>query len=130
MDYRVTTVGYMKLNTLGTSTVLEVGDSEKLTPFNYTIAVQREQAIFIQNEFRFSDYSLFSRPLLDPVIHESLSMKRTNVSPNIRVDRINMFLVNSSSIAHIGSSDNLIAQSRIKHIRHLLRERPAAPAAT
>ncbi|WP_282935843.1 spore germination protein GerPE [Paenibacillus sp. RC67] len=126
MDRRVSTVGYLKVNTLGTATVLEVGDSDQLTPFNYTIAVQREKAIFVQNEFRFSDYSLFSRHLLDPIIDESLYMKRTNVTPNITVNKINIFLVSSSSIAHIGSSENLLAQSRIKHIRHLLKERPAA----
>ncbi|WP_028552806.1 spore germination protein GerPE [Paenibacillus sp. UNC451MF] len=124
MDQRVSTVGYLKINTLGVATVLEIGDSDQLTPFNYTIAVQREKAIFIQNEFRFSDYSLFSRSLLVPIINENIYMSRVNETPNITVNKINMFLASSSSIFHIGSSDNLQAQSRIKHIRHLLKERP------
>lgn len=128
MQKRISAVGKIKINTVGASTIFEVGDSRQLMPFNYTIAVQREKSIYIQSEFNFSDYQIFARPLLQPVVDEPLRMTRTNGSPNIVVKDINVFITSSSSIAHIGSSEELTAQSRIKHVRHLLREEPAKPS--
>ncbi|MFD0682152.1 MULTISPECIES: spore germination protein GerPE [unclassified Paenibacillus] len=124
MNKRISTVGIISVNTLGEATVFEVGDSETIAPFNYVIAVQREKAIFLESEFDFSDYAIFSIPLEPPEINENLTMTRINESPNIVVHKISVFLVSSSSVVHIGSSQTLNAESRIKHIRHLLRERP------
>jgi spore germination protein PE len=109
---------------VGIDTVLEVGDSQQLTPVNYTIAVQREKAIFFENEIDFSEYEIFSRPLAQPVIHENFRMTRINETSHIVVHKADVFLLSSAAIVHVGSSQKLYAQSRIKHIRHLLREKP------
>lgn len=124
MNNRISSVGKIKINTVGSASALEIGDSEQMTPLNYTIAIQREKAIFIQNEIRFGQFDFFSKPFLQPVIHEPVRMNVSDDGSPIAVKQIKLFLVSSSSIVHIGSSQKLNAQSRIKHIRHLLREEP------
>ncbi|WP_171655594.1 spore germination protein GerPE [Paenibacillus foliorum] len=124
MNNRISSIGTIKINTVGEATVFEVGDSENMAPFNYAIAVQREKAIFLEKEFDFSEYAIFSIPLEAPVIDENVQLMRINESPHIVVNKISVFLVSASAIVHIGSSETLYAQSRIKHIRHLLKERP------
>ncbi|MCS7464411.1 spore germination protein GerPE [Paenibacillus doosanensis] len=124
MQQRISCVGTLHVNTVGDVTALEVGDTERLSPSNYTIAVQREKAIFLESEFDFADYNIFYQPLIPPDPREPLIMNRINMCPNITVRKVNVFLTSASAIVHIGSSQSLKAQSRIKHIRHLLRERP------
>lgn len=126
MSNRISSVGKMKINTVGAATVAEIGDSKQLTPINYTIAVQRERAVFLEQEFDFVDYSVFTRPLLQPIVDEYVQMTRIQRCPYIVVQDINLFITSSSSIVHIGSSEQLNSQSRIKHIRHLLREEPTS----
>ncbi|OXM86998.1 spore germination protein GerPE [Paenibacillus rigui] len=125
LNRRISSVGAIKVNTVGTSTTMEIGDSKQLAPLNFTIAVQRERAVYLQNEFDFSEYTLFSIPLVQPVVTESFQLTRLSTTPYIVVQDVNVFITSSSSIVHIGSSGQLNAQSRIKHIRHLLREKPA-----
>lgn len=124
MNDRVSIIGTINVNMVEEATVLQIGDSTEITPFNYTIAVQRERAIFIQSEFDFSDYSLFSRPLVQPVVNEPIRIVRINESPRIDVHHVHTFRVSSSAVVHIGSSERLKSETRIKHVRHLLREEP------
>ncbi|UVI33292.1 spore germination protein GerPE [Paenibacillus spongiae] len=121
---RISSVGHIRITDIGITTVAEIGDSERIMPANYVIAVQRERAIFFQNEFSFLDWEIFFRPIVQPVVNENIKMTTINESPVIGVRNIDLFSVSSSAVFHIGSSDSLKAETRIKHIRHLLRERP------
>ncbi|MCL6606346.1 MAG: spore germination protein GerPE [Paenibacillus sp.] len=121
MASRVSSVGDIRITDV--SSVLEVGDSESITPVNHTIAVQRERAIFFQNEFNFRDYAIFFRPIAEQVLNENIRMTTTNEF-SIDVKKMEIFSVSASGVIHIGSSGFLRAESRIKHIRHLLREKP------
>jgi spore germination protein PE len=121
---RTSAVGNIRINTVGSTSMLEIGDSKQMNLVNGTIAVQREKAIFWQNEFDFSDYRIFSIPLVQPVVHENMTFNVINQVPEITVNRVEVFLLSSSSTLHVGSSGSLNAQARIKHIRHLLKEGP------
>ena len=125
MNPRISNVGSIHVTVVGNPAVFEIGDSQQLNPCSYAIAVQRQQAIFREAEFNFRDYPLFSRRLLRPVVHEDIRIRTINDSPEIRVDKIKIFSVSSSSIIHLGSSQTLITDSRIKNIRHVFQERPA-----
>lgn len=122
MASRVSSVGRIRITDV--SSCLEIGDSEQITPVNHVIAVQREKVIFFQNEFNFRDYAIFFRPMAIPVVNENIRMTTTNESSVIGVKNIEIFSVSSSGVVQIGSSEALRSESRIKHIRHLLRERP------
>ncbi|RCW51248.1 spore germination protein GerPE [Paenibacillus prosopidis] len=124
MTNRVSSVGHIQVTDSGSTTTLEIGDSEYITPLNHIIAVQREKAVFFQNEFNFRDYAIFFRPISQTVLNEDIRMTTTNKCSVISVLKIDIFAISVSGVVHIGSSETLRAESRIKNIRHLLRERP------
>lgn len=124
MNGRLSVVGTLNINTVSNTTVLEIGDSEDIAPINYTLAVQREKAIFWENEFDFSDYTIFSRAFPQPVANEPITITRIQECPQINVHHIRVFILLFSAVTHIGSSERLNSETRIKHVRHLLRESP------
>ena len=124
MHKRMTSVQSVKLTELGSTSVLEIGDSKMITPTSRAIAVQRERAIFLMNEFNFRNFPIFSIPLIQPAVEEHMEMTTFQEQTYIQVDEIEIFSTTASSIIHLGSSERLHADSRIKHIRHFLREKP------
>ncbi|MEW9700210.1 spore germination protein GerPE [Paenibacillus sp. SI8] len=122
MSNRITSVGSFKNSVTDNISVVQIGDSEKFIPLIYSIAVQREKAIFYDNEFNYRDYTLFSRSLSHPVITENITMTRMNETPVIQAGDIYIFRITGSSLAQLGSSGIMKAEVRIKNIRHLLRE--------
>lgn len=122
MEKRVTSIQDVKLTELGSTSVFEIGDSEIITPLSKAIALQRERAVFIMNELSFHDFSIFSVPIVQPTVEENLTMTTFHNQSQIQIKEIEIFSVTSSSIVHLGSSELLHADSRIKHIRHFLRE--------
>ena len=125
MQKRVTSVQHIKMTEIGTSAVLEIGDSEVITPMSNAIAVQRERAIFIMIEFGFHDFSIFSIPIIQPAVEEHIEMTTFHQQTQIQVEEVEIFSATFSSVVHLGSSGLLHADSRIKHIRHFLRDKPA-----
>lgn len=124
MTCRISSVGQIRITDIGSTTAFEIGDSEQITPLTHIIAVQREKAVFFQNEFNFRDYAIFFRPISQALLNEEIRMTTINESNVINVQKIEIFSTSSSGVVHIGSSETMRAESRIKNIRHLLRERP------
>lgn len=102
--------------------VVEIGDCERLAPVTRALSVHRERAIFGTNEFAIGDFPGFTRPVPHPIAPERISIHRVQQEPHIRVGRIRIVAMSSSCIVQVGSSRDLVAESRIKHIRHLFRE--------
>ncbi|HUC92230.1 MAG TPA: spore germination protein GerPE [Paenibacillus sp.] len=125
MNSRISSVGQISNTFTDTTSSIEIGDTVKFAPVTHGVLVQREKAVFFDHEFNLKDYSIFFRPLLQPVVTENITMTRINESPVIQVQKINIFRVLGCSIAHLGSSQMTKAESRSKAIRHLLRERPS-----
>jgi spore germination protein PE len=123
MNNRISSIGHISATAVDDSSIIEIGDTVEITPVNHVIAVQRERAIFFENEFNFMDYSMFARPLVQLVVKEDIALTRINESPVIQVKNINILRVLGSSLVHLGSSQMMKAEARIKNIRHLLRER-------
>lgn len=126
MIKRVSSVQNVKMTEIGTSAVLEIGDSELITPSSKAIAIQRERAIFSMNEIHFHNFPIFSIPIIQPIIEENIEIVFQHDQPQIVVEDIEIFSTTSSSIVHLGSSTLLQADSRIKHIRHFLRDKKEA----
>ncbi len=105
------------------SSVIEIGDSEHLDAIANILAVQRDKAIFYETEFEFNDYTAFSEPLPLPEDCEPITIQTFHENPTIRVDKVNVSFVAASSVIHIGSSECVELETRVKNIRHLVRER-------
>lgn len=127
MEKRTSSVQNVKLTTLSTGTIFEIGDSKEITPVSQAIAIQRERAIFHVNELHFQDFFVFSMPIPQPIADQSVEMIRVNESPYIQVGYIDLFSISSSAVVHLGSSETLQADSRIKHIRHLFERKEQTP---
>lgn len=105
------------------SSVLQVGDSEKVDAISYVLAVQRDKAIFFENEFLFHDYSAFFEPLPLPADQEPFTLTTFHETPSIRVDKVNVSFAAASAVVHIGSSECVELETRVKNIRHLVRDK-------
>lgn len=117
---RLSTVNNIYVNSVGLGSVVQFGDSTNLRPFSRALAVQREKQFFIGNEGNFEDYPVFTKPLRQPYFYERINMVEHNVKPVIKVNNIKVTALSASAILHVGSTDHISAESRVKHIRQLL----------
>lgn len=120
---RTSYVNSIQVDTVAFSSIIQLGDSSSIQGFSRALAVQREAELFFGNEGNFSLYPVFSEPILMPPITENLSVEMNNTfSSCIKVNDINIIGISSSSLLHIGNSQNVQMELRIKHIRQLLSE--------
>ena len=119
---RVSNVGSVTVTSISFSSILEIGDSKQITPFSQALAVKREYPLFFSNEGNFGEFSVFTRPIANVPITETLNMAVFNENPRIDVDHVRVLGIASSSVVQIGNTDIIKAESRIKHIRQLQRQ--------
>lgn len=117
---RLSKVNNIYVNSLGLGSVVQIGDSTNLRPFSRALAVQRETQLFYGNEGRFEEYPVFTKPLRQPYFYEKLNMIQNNIKPTIRVNNIKVTAVSASGIVHVGSTQHISSESRVKHIRQML----------
>jgi spore germination protein PE len=123
MNRRVTSIDSLTHLSVDASSVIQIGDSDQIRSCSVILAVQREKAVFFENEFNFQDYAFFSEPIPKPHLSESIRLTTCKEAPVIRVHKVNVPFVAASSVIHIGSSDRITSEARVKNIRHLLREK-------
>jgi spore germination protein PE len=100
------------------SSICQIGDSSHLEAEVKVLAVQREYPLFFGQEGNFQDYLTFTEEI--PVAPlEFVNMNTIHESPAIKVNRINITGISSSSLAHIGSTETFSAESRVLNIRQL-----------
>lgn len=116
---RTSIVDTISLKSLSYASVLEIGDTERITPLSKALAVQREKELFFGNEGSFAAYPIFSKNIPLPTIYERITLKRDNQNPYIKVGDLDVRGASSSAVIHIGSTKEIRAESRVKHIRQL-----------
>lgn len=87
--------------------------------FSRALAVQREADVFFAEEGNFSNYRVFSEPIPFLPITEKMSLSTHNSLPLIKVNTISILAMSSSAILHVGNSENVSLEARVKHIRQL-----------
>lgn len=102
------------------ASIIQVGDSSKIYSFSRALAVQRESEIFFGNEGNYNVYPIFSEPIPLPVIDEDVNYIQHHLNPLIKVNKIMIAGISSSSSLHVGSSQNVSLETRIEHVRQLL----------
>lgn len=120
MMQRSSYVDHINVKSIFFSSTLQLGDSCIINGFSRALAVQREVEIFYGNEGDFSAYSTFSEPIPLPLITENISFRSHHLNPMIKVNKLNVKGVSSASILHVGNSNHVSMEARIKHIRQLL----------
>jgi len=119
MLQRTSFVDYIKNTNLAFSSLIQLGDSNSIYNFSRALAVQREVEFFHEDEGHFGSYSTFTKPISFAPITENIQMVRHNLKPLIKVGKIDILGISSSSALHVGNTCHLINESRVKHIRHL-----------
>lgn len=119
---RISHVQQLKITSLSLSSVTQIGDSKMINGLSRALAVQREDEIFFTHEGDYSLYPIFSEHIPLPLIREDIHFQKINLQPCIRVPHIKINGVSTSSVVHIGNSEKIYMESRVKHIRHLKDE--------
>jgi spore germination protein PE len=120
MFHRTSCVDQIYVNTISFSSFLQIGDSSIINGFSRALAVQRETDTFYSNEGNFSAYRVFSKPIPFTPVHEPFSYQTFNDHPIIKVGKIDVLGISSSSLLHVGNSKHISMEARVKHIRQLL----------
>lgn len=119
MPKRISIVNTTRVASIALSSVFQIGDSTQITQRSQALAVQRQRQFFYGREGNLNAFTIFTTeiPKLDPI--EDIVVQRYNHVSFIKVDRINIKSVSAASVYHIGSTTNIDAETRIKHIRQL-----------
>lgn len=120
MLQRTSYIDALNVKIIAFSSILQLGDSCIINGFSRALAVHREAEVFFGNEGSFTAYPIFSGPIPFLPITEEFSYLSHHLNPVIKVQKINILGISSSSILHVGNSQNVYMEARIKHIRHLL----------
>lgn len=120
MLQRSSVVNNIKVNSAIFSSSIQLGDSRIINGYSRALAVQREADVFFINEGNFSNYRTFSEPIPLLPITEKLSLITHNSLPLIKVNTLSIIAMSSSAILHVGNSENVSLEVRVKHIRQLL----------
>ncbi|KIQ95712.1 putative spore germination protein gerPE [Anoxybacillus thermarum] len=120
---RLSVVHLLRANAVVFSSVVQVGDSQHIRLSGRAVAVQRQFEYVDSNEFPLV-FPIFTKPIpLPPVDHEHVCRHTLHDCPLIAVHSIRIIGVSSTSVVHIGSTKNVGAESRVKHIRQLTERR-------
>lgn len=118
LKQRLSIVNDLNINSLAFSAVTEVGDSSRITPVSKALAVHRPWDIFFGTEGHF-DYPIFYQSIPKPIITEQINIQRYNELPQIHVQSITITAAAFSSVVHVGSTNIIQGEARVKHIRQL-----------
>lgn len=118
---RTALVNHIHVTSLATASTFEIGDSSQIQALSRAIALQREQQLFYSNEMDFSQYDIFQEPIHFEPVTEPFTFEVESMQPMIKVNEIKVIGVSTSSILHIGNTKNVYLESRVKHIRQLMK---------
>ncbi len=119
MINRMSNVTSAYVNSVGLSSVFQIGDSLQITPTTNALAVQREEERYYGYEGDTSMYQTFQEEIPQPIIYEAVITNFFHENPRINVHMVNITALSSSSVFHIGSTKDIISEARVKHIRQI-----------
>lgn len=119
MLQRSSVVNAVNVTSASFASIIQLGDSRIINGFSRALAVQREAEVFNSKEGNFSNYPVFSEPIPFLPINESITISTHNILPIIKVNTISILAMSSDAMLHVGNSENVSMEARVKHIRHL-----------
>ncbi|WFA06397.1 spore germination protein GerPE [Bacillus sp. HSf4] len=114
---------FLKVQSVLISSTLKIGDTDELNLKTKILAVQRSLSLFFGNEgsLRQEDFQLYRQPIPQLLPETGVRSAFFHEVPVIRVRAIKVLGVSTSSVAQVGSTRRIMADSRVKHIRKLIR---------
>ncbi|AMX84432.1 spore gernimation protein [Geobacillus subterraneus] len=123
---RTSVVQAFHAETLIISSVLQIGDSERISARTRALAVQRQYELFFGPEGE-QTFPIFTKPIPRWSSPPPVASRRTlHHSPVISVRSVRVLGISSSAVVHIGSTSTAEGEARIKHIRQLADFAPGA----
>nr|WP_283775161.1 spore germination protein GerPE [Bacillus zhangzhouensis] len=122
MMKRTSQVKFTKVNSVGISSVVQLGDTQELCPKVKVLAVQRTISLFYGNEAENLDakeFEVYYEPIPLMLPERSVRTAFHHEKPVIKVSSIHVEGVSSSSVFQIGSTCRMNGVARVKHIRQL-----------
>ncbi len=116
---RTAKVDFIKVDSAGTGSCVQIGDSSLLFSYNRAIALQREQEIFYSNEANFDSYEVFSYSFPIPPLDEQITFNTTSLNPLIKVGSIRVSGLAAGALIHVGNTHHIQKENRSIHIRQL-----------
>ncbi|WP_273125714.1 spore germination protein GerPE [Metabacillus sp. HB246100] len=107
------------VNSIGISSVFHIGDSQQITPSVKVLAIQREEERYYESEGDLSKFPIFSEEIPKPIYYEELTTNFFHENPKINVSAIHVTAISSSGVFHIGSTRDIMCETRTKHFRQL-----------
>ncbi|MEW5321461.1 spore germination protein GerPE [Geobacillus thermoleovorans] len=124
---RTSVVQAFHAETLIIGSVLQIGDSERISARTRAFAVQRQYELFFGPEGE-QIFPVFAKPIPRWTSPPPAAARQTlHESPVISVQSVRVLAISSSAIVHIGSTSTAEAEARIKHIRQLAGSESSAP---
>lgn len=120
MLQRTSCVDTIDIKVVSFASTVQLGDSCIINSLSRALAVQRETEVFYGNEGNLSSYRVYMEPIPFQPITEPFRFSRHNPNPLIKVNKIDIIGISSSSILHVGNSEHVSMEARVKHIRQLL----------
>ncbi len=118
MYSRSSLVNWIYVSSHDSSAVIQIGDSNQITPKTKIYALQRQLPIFKGNEVEdLTQYPIYSQSIPLPLLTESLRQTTIHENPIIKVGSIRVIGLAASSVLHIGSTRTIQTESRVKHNR-------------
>jgi len=120
MLQRTACVDAIHVKVVSFASTVQLGDSCIINSLSRALAIQREMEQFYGNEGNLSAYGVFTEPIPFQPITEPFTYSRQNLNPLIKVNKIDIIGISSSSLLHVGNSRHVSMEARVKHIRQLL----------
>ncbi|MFE4349219.1 spore germination protein GerPE [Peribacillus butanolivorans] len=122
MFSRISKVKSISSKTLTFSSTMQIGDCSYIDGNSQALAIQKKSDNFQPQEFQFSDFSIFNRPLYIPRIDEPFLPQFSNPNPFIRVGNVRIIGISSSSVVGVGNVGHIRMESRVHHIRQIQKK--------
>lgn len=123
MNHRISLVPYVYINSVSYSSIFEIGDSHGIDAKSRAIAVQREYPLFLEGEANFRSYRIFSEDIPLPSLDVTVKSRFIHDNPIIKVKSLEIVGTSNASVIQIGSTHQIKAEARVKHIRQLLSDK-------
>jgi spore germination protein PE len=117
---RISRVGQIKVTSTQFSSIVHIGDSCRVQPVSWILAVQKEVPRYWGNEGDFSKYGIYTQEIPKSQRKEELEMTTVNANPYIDVNTIYIIGISTAAVLQVGSTRDIETDSRVKHIRKLL----------
>ncbi|GGE72617.1 spore germination protein GerPE [Priestia taiwanensis] len=117
MFKRTSLVDGVIVNSFAESSICQIGDSNEIVAYDAVFALQRRFASFNGNEGTAEHEAISQKEMPFPTYPDEVRMAVFHEKPFIHVHRVRILGVSSSSLLHVGSTNRVFLQAKIKHIR-------------